>query len=65
MSEAGAPGSPLGEQGLDELCAHAPGMTLVQLLEQIELAARARTGGKPRDDIALLALRCDGAKAMR
>ncbi|HEY7830975.1 MAG TPA: SpoIIE family protein phosphatase [Solirubrobacteraceae bacterium] len=65
VSEAGAPNSPLGERRLHELCANAPSMTLQKLLEQIELAARARSGGKLRDDIALLALRCDGAKAMR
>ncbi len=65
VSEAGAPGSPLGESGLYALCANAPDMTLVELLAEIELAAQAHSEGKLRDDIAMLALRCHGAKAMR
>jgi sigma-B regulation protein RsbU (phosphoserine phosphatase) len=65
VSEAGAPDRPLGERGLHALCAEAPRLTLAELLERIEVAALARTEGKPRDDIALLALRCQNAKAMR
>ncbi|HEV3071922.1 MAG TPA: GAF domain-containing SpoIIE family protein phosphatase [Solirubrobacteraceae bacterium] len=58
VSEAGAPDRPLSERGLRALCAEAPGLTLAELLEGIEVAALARTEGKLRDDIALLALRC-------
>jgi serine phosphatase RsbU (regulator of sigma subunit) len=58
VSEAGAPQRALGEEGLRELCARAPGMTLPSLLESIEKAALARTEERRRDDIALLALRC-------
>lgn len=65
VSEAGAPDWPLGERGLHELCAEAPKMTLSNLLESIELAALARTDNRLRDDIALLALRCQNVKAMR
>jgi serine phosphatase RsbU (regulator of sigma subunit) len=65
VSEAGAPNSPLGERELYELCTEAPSMTLPRWLERIELAARARTENKLRDDMALLALRRDGPKAMR
>jgi PAS domain S-box-containing protein len=63
VSEAGAPKRPLGEQELHELCAQAPSMTLEELLEHVELAARARSEGKLRDDIALLAVRCDRTKS--
>lgn len=57
ISEAGAPDRPLGERGLQELCGGAPRMAVSELLRHIELAALARTEGKLRDDIALLALR--------
>jgi PAS domain S-box-containing protein len=57
VPEAGAPARPFGESGLHELCMQAPKMTLPELLEQIKLAAMECTGGKLRDDIALLALR--------
>ena len=65
VSEAGAPDRPLGEHGLYALCAEAPRLTLAELLKRIETAALARTEGKLRDDIALLALRCQNVKAMR
>jgi PAS domain S-box-containing protein len=57
VSETGAPDHPLGERGLQELCAAAPTMTLSELLRHIELTALAHAKGKLRDDIALLALR--------
>jgi hypothetical protein len=50
---------------LHALCAEAPGLTLAELLERIEVGALARTDNKQRDDIALLALRCQNVKAMR
>ena len=57
VTEAGRPDRPLGEQGLLELCADAPGLPLEAFLEQIERAALTRAQGRLRDDIALLALR--------
>jgi PAS domain S-box-containing protein len=58
--EAGRPDRMLGEDGLLELCAAAPGVPLARFLEQIETAALERAGGHLRDDIALLALRVEG-----
>jgi PAS domain S-box-containing protein len=55
--EAGPSGDQLGEQGLLELCAEAPGLSVEGLLARIEHAALERTGGQLRDDLALLALR--------
>ena len=57
VPEAGRPSGQLGEQGLLELCRHAPRLTLSDLLEQIERAALQSAAGRLRDDIALLALR--------
>ena len=55
--EAGRPSNLLGEDGLIELCAAAPGLALSEFLEHIEQAAVARSQGRLRDDIALLGLR--------
>lgn len=55
--EAGRPSRLLGEDGLIELCAAAPGLALTEFLEHIEQAALARAKGRLRDDIALLGLR--------
>jgi serine phosphatase RsbU (regulator of sigma subunit) len=55
--EAGAPAHSLGQEGLLELCAQAPQLTLPALLHRIEGAAVAHAGGSARDDIALLAFR--------
>jgi PAS domain S-box-containing protein len=55
--EAGRPDRLLGEHGLLELCAAAPGLPLAEFLKHIELAALTRAEGRLRDDIALLALR--------
>ncbi|HEY5046044.1 MAG TPA: SpoIIE family protein phosphatase [Solirubrobacteraceae bacterium] len=55
--EAGRPSRLLGEDGLHELCAAAPGLPLARFLEHIEQTALARAQGRLRDDIALLALR--------
>jgi PAS domain S-box-containing protein len=59
VTEAGRPDRMLGEDGLLELCASAPELTLAGFLEHIEHAALARAQGLLRDDIALLALRID------
>jgi serine phosphatase RsbU (regulator of sigma subunit) len=55
--DAGRPGRPLGASGLRALCAEAPELSLKELLERIERAARAHARGSLHDDIALLALR--------
>lgn len=55
--EAGAPGKPVGEEGLRELCSQAPRLSLWQLLKRIEAAVVEHAGGSARDDIALLAFR--------
>ena len=60
VTEAGRPDRMLGEDGLLELCAAAPEVTLATFLEQIETAALTRAQGSLRDDIALLALRVEG-----
>jgi PAS domain S-box-containing protein len=62
--EAGPSGDQLGEQGLLELCAEAPGLSVEGLLARIEQAAMERTGGQLRDDLAMLALRSTDAPAL-
>jgi serine phosphatase RsbU (regulator of sigma subunit) len=57
--EAGKPDRLLGEQGLLELCAAAPNLSLTGFLERIEDAALERSEGQLHDDVALLALRID------
>jgi serine phosphatase RsbU (regulator of sigma subunit) len=58
--EAGRPDNLLGEQGLLELCAAAPDLSLINFLEHIERVAFTRAQGQLRDDIALLAFRITG-----
>jgi serine phosphatase RsbU (regulator of sigma subunit) len=58
--EAGRPDNLLGEEGLLELCATAPELSLESFLEHIERAALTRAQGALRDDIALLGLRITG-----
>jgi hypothetical protein len=43
----------------------SPKTTLSELLQSIEAAALARTDNRLRDDIALLAVRCQNVEAMR
>ena len=57
VAEAGSPDAPFGNDGLHRLTAEAHGDPLGTLLERIETAAVERAGGRPRDDIALLAAR--------
>jgi PAS domain S-box-containing protein len=57
VPEAGRGSGQLGEQGLFDLCAQAPHLTLSGLLEHIEHCALEHAAGRLRDDIALLALR--------
>jgi PAS domain S-box-containing protein len=55
--DAGAGNSPIGEEGLRELCARAGGLELGELLMCVEEAALERSAGRLRDDLALLAVR--------
>lgn len=55
--EAGRAEAQLGEQGLIELCARAPTLSLGDLLEHIEQVALEHAEGSLRDDLALLGLR--------
>ncbi len=57
VPEAGRAGRQMGEQGLHALCAETVGLSVSELLERIEHAAKKRAAGRLRDDIALLALR--------
>jgi len=57
VPEAGRSSRQLGERGLRELCAQAPRLTLREFLEHIKAAALEHAAGRPRDDIALLAVR--------
>lgn len=57
VPEAGRANGQLGEQGLRALCTQAPRLTLGGLLEHIEQTALEHAAGRPRDDIALLAVR--------
>jgi PAS domain S-box-containing protein len=57
VPEAGRASGQLGESGLRKLCAQAPQLTLDELLERIKATALEHAAGRPRDDIALLAVR--------
>ncbi len=57
VTEAGRSRGQLGEEGLLELCAQRSDRALGELLKSIEATALEHAGGRPRDDIALLALR--------
>jgi PAS domain S-box-containing protein len=57
VTDAGADGTMLGEEGLAELCAQADENHLQALLQRIEQAALSRSDGDLRDDLALLAVR--------
>jgi serine phosphatase RsbU (regulator of sigma subunit) len=65
VPDAGRPDKQLGEQGLIELCAVAPGLDLDGLLEHIEHAALEHADRRLRDDIALLALRLSHSELSR
>jgi GAF domain-containing protein len=55
--DAGRPYRALGERGLADLCARAPGRTLEDLLEYIRAETLGHGGGSLRDDVTMLALR--------
>ncbi|MEA2442499.1 MAG: phosphoserine phosphatase RsbU/P, partial [Thermoleophilaceae bacterium] len=55
VTEAGAAGEEIGEDGLRELLAGMRGMTPDAIVDAVEQAAVTAQDGKPRDDIALVA----------
>ncbi len=55
--DAGRPDDDLGEDGLLDACRGGHAEPLGSLLERLERLAVERAAGRPRDDIALLALR--------
>jgi serine phosphatase RsbU (regulator of sigma subunit) len=57
VTEAGRGTGELGEQGLSAICGEASTGELADLLHTIEAAAKARSGGALRDDLALLVAR--------
>jgi PAS domain S-box-containing protein len=60
VTEAGRSAGQFGEHGLMELCGARVGQQLPELLKCIETAALEHAGERPRDDIALLAVRLLG-----
>jgi sigma-B regulation protein RsbU (phosphoserine phosphatase) len=59
VTEAGAVGSEIGEEGLAELLAGLAGRDAESVVAAVEEAAVAIQDGQPRDDIALVALRIE------
>jgi len=59
VTEAGAVGSEIGEDGLAELLAGLAGRSAEDVVAGVEAAAVAIQDGQPRDDIALVALRIE------
>jgi serine phosphatase RsbU (regulator of sigma subunit) len=57
VTDAGADGRMIGEDGLRALCTSTQGAALPRLLRLIEQAAVERSRGSLRDDLALLAVR--------
>jgi serine phosphatase RsbU (regulator of sigma subunit) len=55
VTEAGPAGEEIGEDGLAELLGGMRGMSPDGIVDAVEQAAVAAQGGKPRDDIALVA----------
>jgi PAS domain S-box-containing protein len=61
LPEAGRSASQLDDEHVLELCKPAPHLSLADFLASVERAAVVQAGGRPRDDIALLALRVGAA----
>ncbi|MEY2535767.1 MAG: hypothetical protein QOF29_3677 [bacterium] len=59
--DAGAPRHPLSSEELLAVAAGAAGQPAARIAELVERAALERSGGVPRDDIAIVVLRRDGA----
>ena len=53
-------GGPFGEQGLVAAVSDAVGQPASEIVNRIERAVLAHGSGKPRDDIAILAVRATG-----
>ncbi len=60
VTEAGAPEDPFGEERLAELLAGCAGSAADEIADEIVDTALAIQDGRPRDDIAVLVLRCTG-----
>jgi len=60
VTEAGPVGSEIGEDGLAELLGGMGGMSPEEIVDAVEQAAVEAQGGKPRDDVALVAFRLGG-----
>lgn len=63
VPEAGRAERQMGERGLQELLERHAELPLAELLARIEHAARERTEGRLRDDIAMLAVRLSAPPA--
>jgi PAS domain S-box-containing protein len=59
VTEAGPVGSEIGEEGLARLLGELAGSDAEQVVAAVERAAVAAQAGRPRDDIALVALRIE------
>ncbi|MEA2229123.1 MAG: hypothetical protein QOF04_2753 [Solirubrobacteraceae bacterium] len=59
--DAGAPRNPLSAEALVSVAAAGAELSAARTAELIERAALDRSGGAPRDDIAIVVLRRDGA----
>jgi serine phosphatase RsbU (regulator of sigma subunit) len=55
VTEAGPAGQEIGEHGLAELLGGLRGLSPEEIVDAVEQAAVDAQGGKPRDDIALVA----------
>ena len=60
LLDAGAPTRLIGFEQLVVRLAGAPGRTAQEIVDDLERAAKEASGGRPRDDIAILALRVSG-----
>ncbi|MDQ3678455.1 MAG: SpoIIE family protein phosphatase [Actinomycetota bacterium] len=56
--DAGAPGNVMNPEDLAEIASRVAGGTAADLAQLVEFEALAIAGGEPRDDLAILALRC-------
>jgi len=63
VTEAGAPENPFGEERLAELLSGCAGALADEIAERVVDTAIAIQDGRPRDDIAVLVLRCPSEAA--
>jgi PAS domain S-box-containing protein len=57
VTDAGAPGMPLGEEGLRAALKSGAGLGAAGIVERVEQAVLDRSSGAPRDDCAILVMR--------